>query len=582
MPRPASRNLLESVPLAALALAGVWAATAGPLLLSGSRWGIWDWDHHFALAEVERLALLEHGVVPLWNPYIAGGLPVLQHPLFASFCPDFLIVLLLGVPVGLKVLVAFRLAVGLAGGLLLGRALGLPTLVAAFLSILMNASGAYTAHLVYGHAEWSLLGYLPWTLLALLRFAGGGRPAWGLGAVAGAALLYLGGGTYLLFPLAFLWGVWALVEGARSRRIGWVVRAVLPFVIAAPLVGAKLLPSWELFRDHPRRLGAMKPLFAPAPPVPWSEVPRALGYVFLERGATFPDDPGVLRHRPAKDYTRAHLNARWPVLDFINFSGYTGLVPVLLVPFAFVGRARVVPAVAAGSGLLLLLVLSDPIGRSTGFYPWQSLRELPLLGTLRTSGRFLAVAVAGLSILSAFGLHELLRRWRPLGPVTAGVFGGVVLLAVAADHGLRNAGTLSRAFPYESVRVEAADAFVTDLLPAHGFDYATVVARVGARAGHSNLFLGTGVVPRGQPSYRGEAHLERSGGTVRLVEIRPNEVVVEVRADRSDVLVINQTWLPAWRRLDRPALLSPGIALTLATLLGLGGWLAWDLRKGRA
>ena len=35
-------------------LLGVWGATAGPLLLSGSRWGIWDWDHHFAFAEMER------------------------------------------------------------------------------------------------------------------------------------------------------------------------------------------------------------------------------------------------------------------------------------------------------------------------------------------------------------------------------------------------------------------------------------------------------------------------------------------------------------------------------------------------
>jgi hypothetical protein len=147
---------------------------------------------------------------------------------------------------------------------------------------------------------------------------------------------------------------------------------------------------------------------------------------------------------------------------------------------------------------------------------------------------------------------------------------------------------------------------VTHLLPVAGFDYATVRAGVGALAGHSNLFLRPGVKAQGQAAYRGEAYLSGAGHSAELLEIRPNEVEVSVDVRDPDVLVVNQTFASGWRRTDRearvfrsegrlatevapgdrrvrleyrPALLLPGVALSLATALGLATLLFRDLRR---
>jgi hypothetical protein len=600
-------RLLDSSVLAVAVLFAVWTATALPFLLSGSAWGIWDWDHHFAFAEVERQALL-NGVLPLWNPYIAGGTPLLQHPLASSLCPDFLLTILpLGVPIGMKVLVALRLAIGLSGGFLLGRTLGFAEAVAAYFSVLINASGAYAAHLLYGHAEWSLLGYVPWTVLALLRFADGARWTWGSVAASGVALLYLGGGVYLLFGLAFFWGALMAVEAVSRRDIRWIARAALPFALAGGLASAKLLPSWELFHEHPRRAVAMRGLFGTQPTRGWREIPRASAYVFVSRDVVQPADPEVLRHRPRKDYSPMQRRARAPIGNFVNFRAYLGIVPLLLVPLAFAGPVRWRAGFTAGTALLTVLALSDSLGRSFGFNPWQELRALPVLGTLRTAGRFLAVAVLGVSALSALGLQVLLRRGLRGRPLLAVAVGLAVILGTAADQGVRNARGLSLAFRYPPQPVERAPAFVTELLPHRGFDYATVRAGVGARTGHTNLLLQTGAVANDNRSYRGEVYLQRNG-EAELVAIRPNEVEVLVRAGAADALVVNQTFSSGWRRTDRPAevfsddgrvatpvlpedrrvrleyrprLLGAGLGLSLASFLGVATLLARDLRRHR-
>jgi len=610
----------------ALALVAVFGVVSMlPVLASGDRLGVWDWDHHFASAELERQAVLEHGALPLWNPYLRGGLPVLQHPLGAVLAPDFWIVLLAGVPLGFKLLLAFRFAVGLAGGWLLGRELSLTPPAAGLFAVLATGSGAWTAHVVLGHAEWSLLAYVPWILLALLRAlpaaapeaaraAQGRRPApWIVAAAAGTALLYLGGNVYLLVALALFAGALVAVLAWRRRRPALLLVGLAPFVLAAGLAGAKLLPTLELFRDHARPGGGFKRLLSHEPASAWAELPRALHFVLLERDVPWPEDPAVLFHRPLGDYTRAHLVARQPLVDFVNFGAYLGVLPLLLLPFAVLSRGPVAGGLAAGSGLLLLLALSDPLARALGPDPWGALQTLPVFGTLRTPGRFLAVAIVGVAALCALGLDAALRR-APLSARARDALALAALAVVVADHGLRNARALAGAFPVAAPETPRAERFVTRLVPFRGSDYLSVVARSGALAAHDNLGLRSGAVPIGAPGYAGEAFLvadadagtggaaaDGEPGEARLLGVAPNALEVAVRAARPATLVVNQTWLPGWRRVDReapvfavarrvatrvgpgeqrvrlvyrPRLLDAGIALSLATLAGCAAWLA--------
>ncbi len=112
-------------------------------------------------------------------------------------------------------------------------------------------------------------------------------------------------------------------------------------------------------------------------------------------------------------------------------------------------------------------------------------------------------------------------------------------------------GPLRRAFPFEGVAVERRP-FVTVLDPIDGFDLATVRAGVDAVRGHSNLYHPTGALPQDDPAYRGEAYLEPNTGTARLGAVRPNRIEIDVEIDRPAELVINQTFVRGWRRVDRP------------------------------
>ena len=544
-----------------------------PILATGDRWGIWDWDHHLAFAEFERAALLEHGALPLWNPYVAGGTVGLQHPLSSFLCPDFVVVLLLGVPFGLKVLLALRLAAGLAGAFLLGRALGMPPVAATLTALVLNGSGAYSAHVAFGHFEWTLLGYVPWILLGFRRLLFEGSLASGAGAALGIAVLYLGGAPYLVFALGLVLVSSTLVWTVRRRSVGIGLLACAVLLLAGLLASVKLVPSAEFFQEHPRRRPPMVSIRHDQPAEGLLEIPKSLGRIFLGRAFAYDIPRELLKH---SEYRRLRergsaspelTRVRRKIVEEINYHAYVGLVPLLLVPFAFgLGRDRWLEW-AGALGVLGILVLSDPFARAGWISPWEELRRLPLLGSFRTAGRFLAILTVPLSILSGLGLTALVSRFPRLGPIPASVAAFALVCGVALDLAYNGVSQLRRAFPFEPVPVQVRP-FVMLGDPLDGFDLATVRAGVGALRGHSNLYYRTGAVAQDSPRYRGEAYLERGVGEARVLAVRPNEIQVEVRAERPTNLVVNQTYVPGWTRRDRDAPVG-GVERRIVTPVGL-------------
>ncbi len=528
-----------------------------PIAMSGDRWGIWDWDHHLAFAEVERSALLEYFTLPLWNPYIAGGTVGLQHPLSSFLSPDFVVVFLFGVPIGLKLLLGIRLAAGLLGGYVLGRSLEMNRGAATLTSIVLNGSGAYAAHVAFGHFEWTLLGYVPWILLGVRRLFVDGAVVPGALATLGVAILYLGGGIYLVFPVGILIASSAAVWTARRRSLA-VVAGALGIVFGAGLLSsAKLLPSWEFFREHPRRVAPMVSIRHDQPKEGLLEIPKGFAKIFLERGFRYDIPSPLLKHgdyralRETRQSTQEQARVRAKLVEDINYHAYVGLLPLLLVPFAFLLGPRRWLEWGIGLGILLILVLSGSFDRAGWMSPWAELQRLPVLGTFRTAGRFLVIAVVPLAVLSGLGATAIASRWPKVGPVPMHVLILGLACGIALDLGHNAMAPLLRAFPFEAVVVERRP-FVTVRDPIDGFDLATVRAGVDAVRGHSNLYYPSGALPQDDPAYRGEAYLEPNTGTARLGVVRPNRIEIDVEIDRPTELVINQTFVPGWRRVDRP------------------------------
>ena len=84
-----------------------------------------DWDLFTELRWTPYLEVTEYHQVPLWDPYRCSGLPLLGYAESEFLTPWFILSLLFGPFVGADLEILIHLAIGFAGGYVLGRVLGL-------------------------------------------------------------------------------------------------------------------------------------------------------------------------------------------------------------------------------------------------------------------------------------------------------------------------------------------------------------------------------------------------------------------------------------------------------------------------
>lgn len=92
-----------------------------PIFNEFDNWGIHDWDHHVMEHAVERESILEHHQWPLWNPYKGGSFPALGHPRSICFSPLFILVLIWGPVIGVKLMALSCMFIGLVVAFKLAR-----------------------------------------------------------------------------------------------------------------------------------------------------------------------------------------------------------------------------------------------------------------------------------------------------------------------------------------------------------------------------------------------------------------------------------------------------------------------------
>src|SRR5262245_42208311 len=200
-------------------------------------------------------AMIRNGQLPLWNPYIFCGMPLLGsiqpgalYPpnwLFAVFSPK--------VAMNLVVITTYHIA--LIGAYLYARRIGCNRLGSMIAGITFAFGGFMTAHL--GHTNLIAAGaWLPWVLLALEELYLKLRWRWvALGASFIALLFFAGGpqvtcyalmvaGAYCLFSLKF--------REERERRGRFLFGAAAMSVCGALIGAIQLLPTRELQQQGER------------------------------------------------------------------------------------------------------------------------------------------------------------------------------------------------------------------------------------------------------------------------------------------------------------------------------------------
>ncbi|HSS48142.1 MAG TPA: hypothetical protein VLX28_04280, partial [Thermoanaerobaculia bacterium] len=351
--------------------------------------------------------------LPVWNPWLHGGQPILSNPSYGAFYPPSWLVLLVPPYYALTLLAVLHAALAFAGAWRLARRLGGGRGAAALAGVGFAGCGAYLSLLSAFTLFWGI-SWLPWVLAwgdEALRAAPGEpwrRPALLAGGALGLAMLNGEPSTAMMSALALL----ALAAAAGLRRPASALRVLLPFLMALGLAAVQLVPTAGRLADSPRR-------GLPAGYVTvWSLPPSRLAEMVFPR---FFGDPAR---------TSEGLFFGWGI-DDLDYPYLESLYPGLLL--AVLGAAallrgrlprRAAWAAAVAAGLLLALGRHNPA--------YEALRRtVPLLGLLRFPERFAILAVLTLVLAGALSWQRLLDD-RQAGRPEAADFPLAVSLVVLA------------------------------------------------------------------------------------------------------------------------------------------------------
>ena len=349
----------------------------------------YDLFTYFYPCKAYAAQLVRSGELPLWNPLIFMGAPLLANIQAAVLYPLDIIFYMLPATEALRLSVVLHVILAAFFTYLFARvSLGLSCLAAWLAGVSFAFGGflgAHVGHLNQLHAAV----WLPALMLCLERAVSKrSTAAVSLGALVFAVQL-LAGHTQEVYYSVWALGLFALFMALRGERRGIGRLQPLAACVAIVAMGAgvsavQLVPTVELARESFRSGG-----------VPYGD---------------------------AVHYS-VHLNdlldtvlPLYSSVPYVEVAGYTGVVSLLLVPAALAdgGRLRVC-WFFVGLGLLALLL---SLGDETPLYGWLY-RVVPGFDLFRAPGRWLFLYSFSVVLLAGIGLDALrmeskedeLRRW---------------------------------------------------------------------------------------------------------------------------------------------------------------------------
>lgn len=347
--------------------------------------------------------LVREGELPLWNPMIFMGAPLLANVQAAVLYPADALFLLLPAVDALRYSVVLHVFLAALFTYLFARlSLGLSPMgawLAGAVFALGGYMGAHVGHLNQLHAA----AWLPALMLCLEKAVS--LRSSGIALLGGAVLAvqFLAGHTQQVYYSLWALGMLALylaAFGGHSTR-----ERLRPFVALGAMVavggsvaGIQLLPTLELMQESYRS-----------------------GGIPLQEAVAYSVRPRELLDAVLPLYSQA---------PYVETTGYVGVVSLALLPAAVAWRSR--PPwqwfFSAMAALALLLSLGD----STPVYGWLH-RGVPGFDLFRAPGRWLFLYSFSLAVLVGIGADSLsvggreddLRRW-------LGRYGLALAVAVAA------------------------------------------------------------------------------------------------------------------------------------------------------
>jgi hypothetical protein len=351
----------------------------------------------FAFRELAAFGL------PLWNPWLHGGQPLLSNPSYGAFYPPSWLIFAVPPYYALSLMALLHLGLAFAGAWRLARRLGCGRGAAALAGIGYSGCGVYFSQLSAFTLLLSLA-WLPWLLAwadEALRAPEGERwwrPALLAGGTLSLQLLNGEPSTVFMSGLALL-ALTASAMFAAGRQAGVrqrvrpFLRILVPFAFALALAAVQLLPTLGRMADSPRRaLDAWHSML-------WSMPPQRMPEIVFPRfyGESARVSEGLFFGGQLNDGRRPYVESLYPGLLLAVLGAAAllrgGIPRRAAWTFAFI------------AGIFLALGRHNPLYAGVR-------RVVPLLAIQRYPEKFAILAILALVIAGALGWQRLLDERR--------------------------------------------------------------------------------------------------------------------------------------------------------------------------
>lgn len=384
---PRRGMLIAALVFGAAALTLCWPMLSGQVL-AGSDYSLAGWAFRNFGAEYWR----EHHAIPLWNPFIFGGMPYVAGMHGDIFYPTAWLRYFLPLDVATNLTFAGHIVLAGISMYALLRRLGVSWTAAVTGGLAYELTGIVSSMVSPGHDGKLFVSSLaPFVFLGLLRGIRDGKKSGYAGAALAIGLAFHGhpqSSSYLLVAA----GIWTLFLAfgypggprgpERWRALGWTGGAV---VLGIGIYAIQLLPALAYVPFSPRADGG--------PSTGWEYM---TGYAFppAELFTTFlPQLNGI------KDaYTGTNF--------FKDHSEYLGAVVILLAICGVGGQRGRRERMAFGVVALLFLLVA--FGGHTPFYRlWYE--AVPMMKKVRAPGMAFFLVALPVCVLAGFGVDRIRR-----------------------------------------------------------------------------------------------------------------------------------------------------------------------------
>ncbi len=510
-----------------------------PLLQRLSLGGIQDWDQHMALSESSRQIILTYHQFPLWNPYRCGGMTDIGQPQNRFLWPFFPIILLLGSPIGHKIVFVFHIMLAAIGMFLLARHWKISTVASFYAAIVFAYSGLFTVSFAVGPTNFVNLAWVPWLILCIHIFVEKKNFSGAFPFIVATAIImtwmFFGGWNYIAL-VAILVGTLVIVGAVEHKRWHPIYFGMLALCFFVGLAAIKLFPSIETIYRYPR--------FVATVPHDGYSLPSLL-FSLLSRNQTFESWQSLIEKGAPMSF------------GIDENSMYVGMYSLVLL---FVGLLDKNRSKRLLMPLLVFLWIILGVNVTPSLYSW--LHTLPIFSMMMVAQRYKYFFMAFFALIAGIGFDagsKLISKH-----LNAQILLFIQMAALAfifTDLYKVNTSIFATAFrtiptkiPKSSVfRQLASTSFAGQTNRAITYaagvqEYPTIHADYGSINCYESLPLPASPVQSYKdPTYKGEVYLLKTHDSVDYTW-SPNIITLSLQKvlKQDDTLVVNQNYDPNW------------------------------------